>query len=432
MEGAEHFDFFRQPDFLKDTFLAGSYAVYKKETLLGEGTGKLCHIHRPEIIDAQGRRCWGDLALADNELRITIPETFLSEAAYPVIVDPTVGTATVGSQYKFDLGYEQQPPQDQLLFEVCIPVNQFQPTEKLSGTVNAYFYTNEDDYEAYGLPVVYSDNKNKPSARLSSSEQVVNLRVNPQSPAGWRNAPFAIGESIKAGDKIGFGLFVKNIWCPRFDYGELCYADWWWDYDDGGGPAIPDSYPLSNPPLSHNLKLSMYFTYSSAQHYTRTLTQGVNLPDCNYRDVFFRRSVLHLAHISGLVLSQKGHLLKQLVFELVNCPQAITRKAEIRRRKQESAAVKSLNVAGFSLKRFIKDGAEALSLLVYHQGVVLVRFIVERVKLITFSKRKHAVILRILDNGVLFDFNIKRFLISKNEIIIKSPVYREIEIESRV
>jgi hypothetical protein len=50
MEGAENFDFFRQPDFLKEPLLAGSYAVYKKETLIGEGTGKLCHIHRPEII----------------------------------------------------------------------------------------------------------------------------------------------------------------------------------------------------------------------------------------------------------------------------------------------------------------------------------------------------------------------------------------------
>ncbi|MDR0322944.1 MAG: hypothetical protein LBI12_00685, partial [Treponema sp.] len=59
MEGAEHCDFFRQPDFVPDPFLKGSYAVYKKDTLLGEGTGKLCHIHRPLIIDARGRRVWG-------------------------------------------------------------------------------------------------------------------------------------------------------------------------------------------------------------------------------------------------------------------------------------------------------------------------------------------------------------------------------------
>ena len=59
MEGAEDFDFFRQPDFLKEPLLAGSYAVYKKETLIGEGTGKLCHMS--EIIDARGQRALGGI-----------------------------------------------------------------------------------------------------------------------------------------------------------------------------------------------------------------------------------------------------------------------------------------------------------------------------------------------------------------------------------
>ena len=98
MEGAENFDFLRQPDFVKDPFLKGSYAVYKKEIFIGEGTGKLCHIHRPEIIDSRGRRCWGDLSVTGNELCITIPENWLSEARYPVVVDPTIGTSSIGSQ----------------------------------------------------------------------------------------------------------------------------------------------------------------------------------------------------------------------------------------------------------------------------------------------------------------------------------------------
>ena len=90
MDGAENYDFFRQPDFVEDPFLKGSYAVYKKETLVGEGTGKLCHIHRPEIIDARGRRCWGDLSVVGDMLCITIPEKWLGEAKYPVIVDPNI------------------------------------------------------------------------------------------------------------------------------------------------------------------------------------------------------------------------------------------------------------------------------------------------------------------------------------------------------
>ncbi len=123
MEGAERFDFLRQPDFVLDDFLKGSYAVYKKETLVGDGTGKLCHIHRPKIIDARDQWCWGDLSIVGNELLIIIPESFLSEAKYPVVVDPTVGTTTVGSQTTwYDPDNEDYY---QLYIEVSIAVNRF-------------------------------------------------------------------------------------------------------------------------------------------------------------------------------------------------------------------------------------------------------------------------------------------------------------------
>ncbi|MDR1252158.1 MAG: hypothetical protein LBK62_08310 [Treponema sp.] len=53
---------FRQPDCSPDGHLAGSYAVYRKETIVHPtyttGTGKMCHIHRPRIVDALGREMW--------------------------------------------------------------------------------------------------------------------------------------------------------------------------------------------------------------------------------------------------------------------------------------------------------------------------------------------------------------------------------------
>jgi hypothetical protein len=101
MEGAGNYDFFRQPGFADDPLLAGSYAVYKKETPAGEGTGKLCHIRRPEIIDSRGRRCWGDLSVVENRLCIAIPEEWLSGAEYPVIVDPVIGSSTAGAWHYF-------------------------------------------------------------------------------------------------------------------------------------------------------------------------------------------------------------------------------------------------------------------------------------------------------------------------------------------
>jgi hypothetical protein len=197
MEGAEQYDFYRQPDFLKDPLLAGSYAVYKKETLIGEGTGKLCHIHRPEIIDALGRRCWGDLSVAGNCLYITIPEKFLSEAKYPVIVDPTIGTTTVESQTHWD--NVDNESYDQLFIEAAIAVNRFLVPETLNNTAAAYVYAYDSDYDGRCKPVLYSDNNNVPLARCSANEGVFDIAVGNGKPAGWRSAVFKPNTSIAKG-----------------------------------------------------------------------------------------------------------------------------------------------------------------------------------------------------------------------------------------
>jgi len=266
MEGAEYFDFFHQPDFVPDPFLKGSYAVYLKETLIGQGTGKLCHIHRPLIIDALGRKEWGELSVVGNELRITIDEIWLSEAKYPVIVDPTVGTTMVGSQNKWcpdDDGYLTE-----LFFEFGMPVNRFLINEKINGICTAFYYSDFRDSEGGGRPILYSDNANKPNTRMSSNENFVDLRFS----GSWRSGTF-IGD-VSAGSNIWFGLFCEYYWFPRFDYGATCYNTGW-----EGLSGIPNTYPEIFWYCMYDLKLSMYFTYSSAQNYVRTLTQGINLTD---------------------------------------------------------------------------------------------------------------------------------------------------------
>jgi hypothetical protein len=272
LEGAEGFDFCRQPDWLKDPLLAGSYAVYKKDTVTGEGTGKLCHIHRPCIIDARGRRVWGDLRVTGNRLLITIPEGWLADAAYPVTVDPVVGTATVGSQTLWDS--DPPEPWEPLCFDCTIPVNRFLLSDKIDGPCTAYFYTydNSDPYEG-GCPVLYSDNGNKPLTRRSANEQFIDFTVNGSKPAGWRSGTFRSAGAIAGGSYVWFGLFCLYLWYPRFDYGLGCY-DQLWDSE-----TIPDTYPQKYLSPSENFKLSMYFEYSSAQNYVRTLTQGVRLSD---------------------------------------------------------------------------------------------------------------------------------------------------------
>jgi hypothetical protein len=292
IEGAENFDFFRQPDFVSEPLLRNSYAVYKKETLVGEGTGKLCHIHRPEIIDVRGRRCWGGLAVVGNELRITIPEKWLGEAAYPVVVDPTIGTSTVGSQYR----WEPEPGEvDTLYFEGSIPVNRFLVSEIINGNCTAYFYTNEDDPDGACRPVLYSDNGNSPLTRKSASEALINLRVTSGNPKGWRSGSFKTNGSIAKGSYIWFGAFVDFYWFPRFDYGLKCYWDYWADTSS----SIPNTYPLYNVNDYENFKLSMYFTYTSAQNHVVKIAQTVKVTDKRKLKADYKRSFKQTAGVKS-------------------------------------------------------------------------------------------------------------------------------------
>lgn len=69
----------------------GSYAVYHKDG------GKAFHIYRPKAHDATGRTAWGELSITGSELTVTIPQSFLNTATYPVVVDPTFGYETIGA-----------------------------------------------------------------------------------------------------------------------------------------------------------------------------------------------------------------------------------------------------------------------------------------------------------------------------------------------
>jgi hypothetical protein len=188
------------------------------------------------------------------------------------------------------------------MFEMSIPVNRFLVPETINGTCTAYAYTNEDEYEAGGRPVIYSDNGNKPLVRKSKQEGLIDFRVTGSKPKGWRSTAFSSNGSITSGSYIWFGIFAEYYWFPRFDYGARCYTDWWWDYGMEE-TIIPDEYPLYNANYYEDFKLSMYFTYSSAQNYTHTLTQGVKLTDTRKLTASYKRAISMKAN--GVTPSQK-------------------------------------------------------------------------------------------------------------------------------
>ncbi len=113
-------DFFYQPELTQEEKdngafrpenVIGSYAVYhssknnmhsSQEEAEKYKTGKAFHIYRPKVTDAEGNEVWGELNIDEQsgKLTVTIPQSFLDNAVYPVSIDPTFGYETEGGSTK--------------------------------------------------------------------------------------------------------------------------------------------------------------------------------------------------------------------------------------------------------------------------------------------------------------------------------------------
>jgi len=78
----------------------GSYAVYYDGKRDNEyKTGKLFHIYRPHLTDANNNSEWADIFIDVNNkvIKIDLPIQFLKKGKYPIIIDPTFGYTTIGA-----------------------------------------------------------------------------------------------------------------------------------------------------------------------------------------------------------------------------------------------------------------------------------------------------------------------------------------------
>jgi len=414
MEGAELYDFFRQPDFVHDDFLKGSYAVYKKETLVGQGTGKLCHIHRPLIIDALGRKVWGELSVVGNELNITIPEWWLSNAKFPVTVDPTVGTTTVGSQWQYyNTDYDPKYPDDEPMYiqdksECTIDVSKFTVPEFINGQCTAYFYVMKDrtydEKDCGGRPVFYSDQNNKPVVRKSKQENFIDFYAKTLNNEGWRSGTFSSNENIPAGSNIWFGCFCEYFWFYRFDYSSLLYGAEWFH---NGGNTIPETFPTYYP-YQINYKLSMYFTYTSAQNYVRTLTQGVNLTDNRLLNAEYKRTLPQTSQVNDTRNLKADY--KREFNETQNITDIFQQIRDyIRCLKIETAIIAETERSG----DFYRTHGDTVNV----DG---------------FSFRHLLIYIKLFSASFVRDFILKRFLVSKEQIELKSLITKNLNIESKL
>ena len=85
----------------------GSYALYhasgRNNIGYGDGTtsvyraGKFGHIFRPYAYDSKGDTTWLEQRFEGGWYTLTLPDGWLDNAKYPVIVDPTLGYTSVGA-----------------------------------------------------------------------------------------------------------------------------------------------------------------------------------------------------------------------------------------------------------------------------------------------------------------------------------------------
>ena len=474
IEGAENFDFFRQPDFVEEPFLKGSYAVYKKNTLVGEGTGKLCHIHRPEVIDASGRRCWGELSVVGNELHITIPENWLAEAKYPVVVDPTIGTNTIGSQITgpnpFPLNIYTY---DRPTLDSEFALNKYLVPQTGNGLCNAYVYCYDDDCDEDFIPCLYTNVNNKPYARKSLNENIIDVTVYPPRwPVGWKTNTFQINGSITAGDYVWFGGWAHYFW-TRFDYGGDCYKG---DFDYDLYEEYIEEYGLapyivfSQWVVYCNIIWSWYFTYaaSAGQNYVRTLTQGVTLPDNRLITASYKRNITETARnsaslnrlpmfirnvaeiVKASMSSRNSRSISRQCNENVNANSQIDRNFSAIRKAQEILNGIDLRSFSFFYIRSVPDTVRAEHILRNSRGFCrglldyasslaetaceagFYRTTSDAVQATGAVFRGLLIFARIVTKIFVRDYLFGRFLKSKAELPIKSCVCREITLESRI
>ncbi len=92
-----------------------SYAIYHVSKKNNEYmTGKFGQRYRPIAIDAEGNMAWCDdevdRLIDPTNIRTTIPQQFLDEAVYPVVIDPDFGYTTIGGTWSIIASYSKGTP----------------------------------------------------------------------------------------------------------------------------------------------------------------------------------------------------------------------------------------------------------------------------------------------------------------------------------
>lgn len=249
-------DFFYQPALTPEEIadgaerpenVVGSYAVYHKSKANNRvggkayRTGKAFHIYRPKVTDAKGNETWAELAIDEQAgvLSVTVPQNFLDEAVYPVIVDPTFGYTSVGASGDYR------------------DTNQYYATK----------FTAPEDGLVDSVSVYngYTDNRNMKGLVIDSSLDIVPNGIgNPVATgttASWETSPYSNKPSITGSSDYWLtGIVSSGFFQYRYDSGSPNQSFF---LSSGGGNYSNPTNPSGGTVFYSNDKFSIYATYTA-------------------------------------------------------------------------------------------------------------------------------------------------------------------------
>lgn len=235
--------------------VVGSYAVYREDGKTGGiyNTGKLYHIYTPLIIDAEGKKVWGELKLTKTSLTVSIDAKFLDSAIYPVVVDPTFGYTSIGGSY-VGLGNSYGK-------YGC----KFTSPSDIDEITSITVYTMAGSAGTSLKALIYSDNAGAPNALLAtfSTETV------PSGSPGWVTAAGSF--SASPATVYWLAILQENVARWYYDSGASNQTAWNWDdWDTPSDPYGSSTYRAE--------KISIYATYttSGGANYVADLSQSVS------------------------------------------------------------------------------------------------------------------------------------------------------------
>jgi len=223
--------------------IPGSYAVYCSEERINWKGGKLYragkvgHIYRPKIIDANGNWIWGDLLIESGLMTVTIPQEFLDKAIYPILIDPEFGVTTRGGAGR---STTNERGQLMTLSEAGTVTELHGYSKASSGTVT------------YNMAVYDATNGNaSPPTNLKGYTAGGSINTT----AGWHEYAVDSEFSLSAS-----GYFIVGQASASYSY-----------YTDSGGTTCGKAgytYPFSDPHGTSNYstsyKISLHAVYSTS------------------------------------------------------------------------------------------------------------------------------------------------------------------------